>query len=423
MLEHPLRRQVVGEMHLRQWPSFALPCLILQWVRMAEVSELDREAKLVAKVVNDAEDTAQRPHISGVLDHGISVAWERHSEGSTLTIFCETPDAATFLDPTADQRVITALSWAEGLPGKVLRATRIWAVKDDAQAQTALTAMQFSNAELVSCHLKRQARIWSDFRIKEDGYGRLVAAANGCEVRDFTRLVHRLQELGNYRNRALLGLPVAKENWLRLDKTEGQLRELAEAIADGADTDDNLLTQLSRLSVELTAITASVEYRMSATAAYSLLVDERLQELDCTSIAGFASLADFTKRRFLPAVRTCAAFTARERRMSQRAGQITSLLRTRIETRIENQNAKLLRSMESSASMQLRLQQLVEGLSVVALSYYLLGLASYGLKGLGHDLFGIDAARLVAFLVAPVLVGTWLAMRIAKRRLAIRTDA
>ena len=47
-------------------------------------------------------------------------------------------------------------------------------------------------------------------------------------------------------------------------------------------------------------------------------------------------------------------------KLTGRAADLTALLRARIETRIENQNAQLLESMERRAEAQLRLQQLVD---------------------------------------------------------------
>jgi uncharacterized membrane-anchored protein len=120
---------------------------------------------------------------------------------------------------------------------------------------------------------------------------------------------------------------------------------------------------------------------MSATAAYGQLVGERLAELRPGPIAGYPSLVDFTQRRLLPAVRTCSAFSRRERELTRRTAHVTSLLRTRIETRIENQNARVLVALNRSAKMQLRLQHLVEGVSVVAISYYSVSLLSYLLAG------------------------------------------
>ena len=45
MREHPARRQVVGEMHLRRWPGLSAPCLVIQWLRLATAQdkEVQRE--------------------------------------------------------------------------------------------------------------------------------------------------------------------------------------------------------------------------------------------------------------------------------------------------------------------------------------------------------------------------------------------
>jgi uncharacterized membrane-anchored protein len=48
----------------------------------------------------------------------------------------------------------------------------------------------------------------------------------------------------------------------------------------------------------------------------------------------------------------------------------------------ERQNQALLESMNRRAKLQLRLQQTVEGLSVAAITYYVVGLVGYGAKAL-----------------------------------------
>jgi hypothetical protein len=122
-------------------------------------------------------------------------------------------------------------------------------------------------------------RIWSDFRIGADGYGRMLVAANGLDGGDLTRAVQRLQELGSYRNLALLGLPVARAAWPRLDEAEADLRRLGEALTRNDVRDDDLMAQLSALSLAIAAVASATDYRMSATAAYALLVEERLADL------------------------------------------------------------------------------------------------------------------------------------------------
>ena len=72
--------------------------------------------------------------------------------------------------------------------------------------------------------------------------------------------------------------------------------------------------------------------------------------------------------------------------------------------------------MDLRADLQLRLQHTVEGLSVVAISYYAVGLAGYALYPVAAGL-GIDKAVLIAGLT-PVVIGcVWLAMHRIKARL------
>ncbi|HZV09745.1 MAG TPA: DUF3422 family protein, partial [Novosphingobium sp.] len=186
----------------------------------------------------------------------------------------------------------------------------------------------------------------------------------------------------------------------------------------GADlTDDALLEKVCAISLELMSIGAETRYRLSATRAYARLVEERLGQLAVRPIAGYPSLEDFTHRRFLPAVRTCSAFDRRLGELTARGAQFTALLRTRVETRIENQNGQLLRSMEQSASLQLRLQQLVEGLSVVALSYYALALVGYVLKGVEEVAPHFPAVAAEGALVPVVVACVWLGLHRMKARL------
>lgn len=403
MREHELRRQVVSEMHLRRWPLLSVPGEVVQWVLAVDPGEREEEAAWLDPVCPAPADNPGARHRAGEFAPGIAMAWERHSEGSSLALF--TRGTAPPLGE--------AIAWARGLPGRLVRATKIQLLKDDRAARRIVEDMEFVPGEIVSCMIGGKARMWTDFRLKEDGFGHILVSANGMDVRDFTRLVQRLQELGNYRNKALLGLAVAQAAWPRLDAAEERLAALADRLVTSDDRDDELMAKLSNLSLEISSVATSTGYRMSATAAYAKLVEERLSELQVEPLDGFASLVTFTQRRFLPAVRTCAALVEREKQLSERAGRLTSLLRARIDTRIENQNAELMRSMDRSSRLQLRLQQLVEGLSVVALSYYLLSLVGMGLRGLD----GVDAERTIAVLVVPTVLTMWLGVRIAKRRL------
>jgi uncharacterized membrane-anchored protein len=78
-----------------------------------------------------------------------------------------------------------------------------------------------------------------------------------------------------------------------------------------------------------------------------------------------------------------------------------------VEVTREQQNQKLLASMDSRAKLQLRLQQTVEGLSVAAVTYYTVGLIGYLAKAgkslgmaLNPDWVMAAAVPLVALLAA-----------------------
>jgi uncharacterized membrane-anchored protein len=162
---------------------------------------------------------------------------------------------------------------------------------------------------------------------------------------------------------------------------------------------------------------------MNATAAYARLVEERLAELAPHPIRGYPSLADFTQRRLLPAVRTCGAHVQRQHELSMHAHRFASLLRTRIETRIEIQNTLVLESLERSASGQLRLQQLVEGFSVIALSYYAIGLLDHLIEGFAPSGARSRVSIVVAILVPLVVVGMWWTIHHFKRQALVGSAA
>ena len=89
-------------------------------------------------------------------------------------------------------------------------------------------------------------------------------------------------------------------------------------------------------------------------------------------------------------MRTCRTVEERQANLSDKLARATSLLRSWIDVQLERQNSDLLASMNNRAKLQLRLQQTVEGLSVAAISYYVIGLLAYliwsGRMGCGNKL-------------------------------------
>jgi uncharacterized membrane-anchored protein len=416
-VEHPLRRGIVGEMHLRRFTALDSPAQLIQLVRTLDQDQGFDEQAGLARLPASTETASER-HREGRFSADIFASWERHSEASTITLTMTgaAAHAHGWLRP-ASRDGSAALAWAESMPGHVVRATRLIVVANDGEAAPFVATANFRLSHLVSCHVGGGARIWSDFRIHEDGYGRIVIAANVLPAAALASCVQRLQELGNYRNLALIGLPIARAAWGRLNEIEHALALTGQALRDGGQRDDDLLASLTTHSEQLLTLAAQTDFRMSATDAYAVIVGDRLHELQPQAIDGFQSLTDFANRRFNPAVRTCASVSRRLALLNGRAAQFTSLLRTRIETHIENQNGRLLASMDRSARMQLALQHLVESLSSVAISYYLLGLLSYSVKASEHLWHGIAPTTVLGCAAPLIVLAVWFALRVARRRL------
>ncbi|CAM5193293.1 hypothetical protein ALON55S_01217 [Alishewanella longhuensis] len=133
------------------------------------------------------------------------------------------------------------------------------------------------------------------------------------------------------------------------------------------------------------------------------------------------SLQDFTERRLTPAFRTSESVQLRQNSLSGRLGRSTELLRTRINLKLEQQNQQLLLSMEQKAKLQLKLQQMVEGFSFVAISYYAVQLGDKLLRTTSYWLPGLNLAFWQSLSV-PVIVLTvvitlsWLGKRLKKQR-------
>ena len=124
------------------------------------------------------------------------------------------------------------------------------------------------------------------------------------------------------------------------------------------------------------------------------------------------------ERRLAPAMETCASAAVRQETLATKVARTNDLLRTGVSLAQERHNQEILEQMNRNAQLQLRLQHAVEGLSVVAITYYVLGLTGYLLKagkGMGLPL-NVDAAL---GLMMPLACGlTWFGIRRMKHRIA-----
>lgn len=230
------------------------------------------------------------------------------------------------------------------------------------------------------------ATIYSDFRIAADGFGRILLVNRGLNAYRLGRMVRRLYEIETYRAMALLGLPLAREASAALPGYDERLISLSEQSVGSSHTDPReLLDRLAELSSELSRAIARVSHRFGATRAYAEIVEERIQELRETHVPGFQRFGVFIERRFRPAVRTCAATERRLDKLAANVAQLVRLLQTRVQVALQEQNGQRLQGMEARTATQIKIQKAVEGLSIIAITYYAASLVKLSLEALDHS--------------------------------------
>lgn len=406
---HALRASLSREMHVRNMPRLATPSRVLQFMMMVDEAET---VSSVAALDSLLPPQAPRPQAAdrffacslGVL----GFSWERHSEFITYSFIAPGPGSPFDLTPFQE-----IASWINRLPGRVIRSTQV-ALVADAPDDDLINASFTSDDLVCSDVVNGGARIWSDFRLHQSGFGRLLIHDKSLAGSEPALLVQRLQELGNYRKIALLGLPEAQRASPLLTSLEQSLTEVTEQVAQAASDSDAVLEQLTVVSAELARIVARTRFRMSATRAYAELCMDRIRRLGVTPVPGFRSFDDFIERRLLPAMRTCDAFDRRLEDLSQRTAWTSAMLRTRVDTALARRNRDLLASMDRRTGLQLRLQHTVEGLSVVAISYYALGLWHHLKEAIERLAVHVPDWMDLA-LIPLIIVGVWLGLRQIKK--------
>jgi uncharacterized membrane-anchored protein len=259
----------------------------------------------------------------------------------------------------------------------------------------------------------------TDFHTDAAGYVRVLVIDRGLGAERAGALIQRVVELETYRTLALLGLPEAQRLSPAINRIERRLAEVTEEMRRAADLVDNrrLLDELMALAAELEAGAAASLFRFGASRAYNEIVQLRLQTIGERKVDGFPTWSSFLARRMAPAMRTCITTQERQADLSQKLARTANLLRTRVEVEVEQQNRDLLKSMNERTRLQLRLQATIEGLSVAAISYYVVGLCGYLIKA-AHDagILPLDPSYATAAVVPLAVLAIWLVVRRIRRR-------
>jgi uncharacterized membrane-anchored protein len=342
--------------------------------------------------------------------------WESHTEFVTYTTFTEGLSSRPF--DSADFEVFPD-DWLEQAPGVRMTSALIrvtpWKDKDTVRKQ--ITEWFVPESVAVARVLDDAAVVAGDFRIDPAGHLRFaVTVAPDTGQRRVGRVVQRLCEIETYKAMSMLGFSRVREMGPRMGELDSQLSQMIGDMTGPATSAEDTLKSLLSISAELEAMVAQSSYRFGATAAYEQIVNQRIGVLREERFEGRQTFSEFMMRRYEPAMRTVKSTKDRLDAMSDRAIRAGELLRTRVDVERSAQNQALLESMNQRADMQLRLQRTVEGLSVVAISYYAVSLVGYLLYPLAQFL-GISKGMMTALATLPVVALVWWAIRRVREKM------
>ncbi len=416
--DHPQRYALVNELHARPFPALTAPCMaayvaIKEPVEAASRDRAADRAHLLALLDRHASAHPQpeATHFSGPIGRS-ELKWESHTEFVTYSAFTPGLSARPF-DP--EEAKVFPGDWMAAAPGKRLTSLLIrveFLPESEAEMLERLEAWFVPESLAVARVVEGAAVVAGDFRIDAAGHMRFaVFVRPGTGARRVGRIVQRLCEIETYRAMSMLGLIRVRQLSARLNELDPQLSALISGLdVTGDGTPEAALHRLLTISAELESLAVRFSFRFGATAAYEAIVNQRIAILREERIQGRQTFAEFMMRRYDPAMRTVKSAEARLAAMAERAQRAAELLRTRVDVERSAQNQRLLESMDRRADLQLRLQRTVEGLSVVAISYYAVTLAGYLLEPLAHRVH-LSHGGLMALLTPLVVTCVWLMVR------------
>jgi uncharacterized membrane-anchored protein len=412
---------VLGEVHARPFTPIDTPRRVLHFAfeTTGDRGEADRLALIAACAARGLPELPK-----GAKHHRIefgvtALRWEQHSEFTTYTweLPSEPPDGIPFHPPAA---ALGSPMAQVPQPGPLLVAIDLH-LTADTERKIAPERL-FDRASLAAAENSDSTAVYAtDFQSDPAGFIRILIADRGLGPERAGALTQRVLEIETYRTLALIGLPEAQRLAPSVRRIETRLAEVTAATegTEGLEANQRLLDELTTLAAELEAGAAASQFRFGASRAYDQILHLRLETIGERKVAGLPTWTSFLARRMAPAMRTIATLEERQTKLADKLARAANLLRTRVDVELQQQNRDVLRSMNERTRLQLMLQATVEGLSVAAISYYVVGLFGYLVKGV-HDsgVVRFDPSLATgAFVPVALLLVWWIVRRIRKRHI------
>lgn len=415
------RAPLHGQLHARPVTRLRTPALVTYVAVHHDGTSGADELEVVESLLQTTGAVPSRHEASFVLaaSPSLLVRWERHGEFSVYSLAqpWEGGGAAELDDPDLLAEVAAPAEWLASIPGRTITAFQVLVLNtpvDPAGAQRVLGPHRLFGSRIRAV----DAALYSTYRLRPDGTVRfLLAVGERVSQARAGRIVAGLADIEIYRMLALRAFPVARQMQRGITDVESRLSALTRAIDESEGGDAELLHRLMELAAAVQSATAGSSGTFSAARAYYGIVQRRMEDLRDSSVDGINGIFTLLDRRLIPTMATVEATVSRLATVSAHTAQAADLLRTRVGITTEAQNNELLRSLRAGQRTQLRLQETVEGLSIAAISYYVVGLVGYVVKGLKAVGVPLDPEVATALAIPVVVVGVWWTLRRIKRHI------
>lgn len=385
MRDHPYRSTIREEVHARPVVLIPEACRLRRLVFLPEPGH-PKVADLLATLGGwcglrglPVPEAHTRQHTFARRgDNRFSVTFEFHNEFVSLTWSSAPGDTVVFSDDIGFDIV-------SELP--LVTATLIDVLGGDHVPGAVLSSFNASSL----CHVgieSGKAEIATDLVEDDDGFVHFDFAAGALTPLRRSILGRRLLEIETYSKLALLGLPPVRAAGPELSALEAEISEILNHLPEieGINAAGEAIATLSGLAQRVMVLNDRLNYRVAASQAYGEIVSDRLKTLNDQATGTGSNISVYLENRVGPALRTLAATEKRLQSATRRIERAAVMLNARNGLELEIQNREILGTISKTARSQFRLQQTVEGLSVIAITYYLVGILGYAFAAPIHAL-------------------------------------
>jgi len=420
---HPLRTELHDEVHTRSRLSIAAPHAISHVSIMHSLQEPHYPQAMLDWCSTNGIVPPSSPKGQFTAAFGsLRIRWEWHGEFHDYTVYDPDCSWAEPFAPNAADRLIA--QWLALDPNQMIAGVRLAVLPaQDPATEISFAKQAFGITDstglggLIGAEISGKAvNLYATFKLDDTGFGRFLLINLDSDEAQLGRTVQRIIDIEVYRMMAMLAFPEARELDQALRAIEPNLASLVGRL-DLAPTSEEpeMLHNITQLSADIEQLSTYSAYRLDAGRAYHRLVKHNLGDLRESRLDRMQTPSKFLQRRFEPAMNYCEAVRGRLESVSARVARATALLGTRVEIDRERQNQALLNALNERAALQLRLQQTVEGLSVAAISYYTIGLASYLFKAIEKGGAPIAAELATGLAVVPIVLAVWFLLHRAQK--------